>query len=132
MIPFSYAIIISYYMIYTYNYDIPFIASDDISSSSSRIISVVSTIDSINYSNFFFGQGPGSEFYNIAYSSYTNNTELSQLEFLRKFGFIGFMLFHILIFLIMYFNHKKYFYEINIYITWYTNHAKHFHRYVLL
>jgi hypothetical protein len=26
------------------------------------------------------------------------------------------MLFHILIFLIMYFNHKKYFYEINIYI----------------
>ncbi len=115
IIPFSFTIIIFYFMIY-FIYNDTFVADIYLSSSEARIAHTISIIESFNIYNFFMGQGLGSEFYTMRSGSLTDNTELSQLEFIRKFGFIAFLLFHLMIFLTMYFAHKKSFHKANLYI----------------
>jgi len=39
----------------------------------------------------FFGQGPGSVFFTKGTYIFTDNIEISQLEFIRKYGFISFL-----------------------------------------
>lgn len=117
IIPFSFIIIIFYFMTYfIYNDNFAVDVYYGVSSSDARIAHTISTIESFNIYNFFIGQGLGSEFYTMRSERLTDNTELSQLEFLRKFGFIAFLLFHLMIFFTMYFAHKKSFHEANLYI----------------
>lgn len=40
---------------------------------------------------FFTGEGPGSEFYTKGYGRYADNIELSQFEYLRKYGIVSFI-----------------------------------------
>lgn len=40
---------------------------------------------------FFFGQGPGSIFFSTGISSLADNIEISQLEYIRKYGIISFI-----------------------------------------
>ena len=47
---------------------------------------------------FFFGQGPGSIFYTRGIFEFTDNIEISQLEFVRKYGIISFLFFCFLYF----------------------------------
>lgn len=42
---------------------------------------------------FLFGQGPGSIFFTTGTSSLTDNIEISQLEYIRKYGILSFLLF---------------------------------------
>jgi hypothetical protein len=46
-----------------------------------------------------FGQGPGSEFFTKGTYSITDNIEISQLEFIRKYGIFSFTIFCLLYFL---------------------------------
>lgn len=43
--------------------------------------------------SFFFGQGPGSTFFTKGTSSITDNIEISQLEYIRKYGIFSFLVF---------------------------------------
>jgi hypothetical protein len=116
-LPFVSILFICYFIIYFLFYDnLSVDIYNGITSSESRIISLVSTINSFSINNFFIGQGAGSEFYNMTIDGYSNNTELSQLEFLRKHGFIIFVFFHLLINLILYLNYKKGLQKVNIYV----------------
>ncbi|MBT5490926.1 hypothetical protein HOK00_01060, partial [bacterium] len=116
-IPISIIIILFYSAIYYYYYDnFTIDVYYGLSSSEARIAHIISTFQSFDLKNFFLGQGLGSEFFTIRSNSYVDNTELSQLEFLRKFGFFGYMTFHSLIFTTMYCNHTSKNYSFNIYI----------------
>jgi hypothetical protein len=48
---------------------------------------------------FIFGQGPGSEFFTKGTYSLTDNIEISQLEFVRKYGIFSFISFCLLYFI---------------------------------
>jgi len=116
IIPFSLIIIIFYFMIYfiyndNFTLDIRYVTSKD-----ARIAHTISTIESFNIHNILIGQGLGSEFYTMRSGGFTDNTELSQLEFLRKFGFIAYLLFNFLIFLTIYFSYNKSLYKEILYI----------------
>jgi hypothetical protein len=66
-----------------------------------RIGHVVSIFNSFDIINFIFGQGAGSTFFSIGSNKIVNNIELSQLEFLRKFGIIGYALLHMIIIIVL-------------------------------
>ncbi|WP_316833816.1 hypothetical protein [Pedobacter nutrimenti] len=48
---------------------------------------------------FFFGQGPGSTFFSTGISAIADNIEISQLEYIRKYGVISFVVFCVFYFL---------------------------------
>jgi hypothetical protein len=48
---------------------------------------------------FLFGQGPGSIFFTTGTYSITDNIEISQLEYIRKYGILSFMVFCFLYFM---------------------------------
>ncbi len=58
----------------------------------------------------FTGEGPGSFFYTKGRSVFADNIEISQLEYLRKYGVIGFLIFNIVYFAPLFSNNKKSFY----------------------
>lgn len=74
-----------------------------LSSFEARVGQLISTIDSFSdLSEILFGQGAGSEFYSLRSLSFVDNSELSQLEFVRKYGLFSFIVFHALIFRSLY------------------------------
>ncbi len=92
-----------------------------LSSFEARVGQLISTIESFSsVSEVFFGQGAGSEFYSLRSLSYVDNSELSQLEFIRKYGVISFVTFHVLIFRSLYLcNVRKRYEELLIIFTVY-------------
>ena len=48
--------------------------------------------------NMLFGFGPGSEFYSAGFQEMATNIEISQLEFIRKYGLISFLFFMVFYF----------------------------------
>ncbi|MGV1017855.1 MAG: hypothetical protein ACOYBW_10830 [Fluviibacter phosphoraccumulans] len=55
----------------------------------------------------FWGYGPGSEFYSSGFQMYTDNTEISQLEILRKFGIYFFLFLNAVYFYVVVIAFKK-------------------------
>jgi hypothetical protein len=45
---------------------------------------------SINFESIIFGQGPGTSFFSSGFNKMTDGVELSQLEFIRRHGVLGF------------------------------------------
>ena len=62
-------------------------------SSNVRIGHAISTFLSFDISNFLIGQGPGSFFYSLGALAEVDNTEISYLELLRKYGVFWWLLF---------------------------------------
>jgi hypothetical protein len=62
-----------------------------------RIGHAISTFLSFDISNFLIGQGPGSFFYSLGRMTEVDNTEISYLELLRKYGVFWWLLFFIYI-----------------------------------
>jgi hypothetical protein len=91
-IPLSISFLLYYMAIYLIEYSkyIPTFESANV-----RIGHVISTYDSLNMNNLLFGQGPGSFFYTVGRLDYADNTELTQLELLRKYGLIWWSIFFV-------------------------------------
>lgn len=49
-------------------------------------------------SGLFFGQGPGSIFFSKGFNYYTDNIEMSQVEYIRKYGILSFAAFNLFYF----------------------------------
>jgi hypothetical protein len=47
---------------------------------------------------FFFGQGPGTVFFSTGFAAFTDNIEISQLEYVRKYGILSFLCFCLMYF----------------------------------
>lgn len=71
---------------------------------------------------FVIGQGPGSEFFSLRSLSYVDNSELSQLEFFRRLGIVGFTLYHSIVFLSLWYNYtrSRYDYFLLIFATYFV------------
>ncbi len=88
-----------------------------LTSGEARIAHVISTINSFtDIKSVILGQGPGSEFYTLRCNCFVDNTELSQLEFLRKFGLIGYILFHLFLFYVVFRNNSNHLYDLNMFV----------------
>jgi hypothetical protein len=109
-------LLIVLFSIFSYNllFEIPFIKevvavfngeTDSISIRDGHVISILK-IFATKPLSFIFGSGPGTIFFTVGTSSYTDNIEISQLEFVRKYGIISFI-----VFLIFYF--RPLFYNVN-------------------
>lgn len=72
--------------------------SDAVKIRNNHILSVLNIFQH-NPAVFIFGQGPGTEFYTTGFNQWVDNIELSQFEYLRKYGIVSFIAFHILYFL---------------------------------
>lgn len=59
---------------------------------------------------FFFGQGPGSIFFSKGIYALTDNIEISQLEFIRKYGFFSFLFFCLFYFFPLFSRYKSHIY----------------------
>lgn len=57
-----------------------------------HVMSVFSAMRPIDY---IFGMGPGSVFYSSGFNEVVDNIEVSQLELFRKYGVLGYALFHL-------------------------------------
>ena len=91
-----------YFYTYLFNYE-NYISTN--TSANVRIGHLISLVDSFSFNNFLFGQGGGSYFYTIGRDMYVDNVELTQLELIRKYGIIFFIIFHLIInslFLLLY------------------------------
>ena len=64
-------------------------------------------IDNFTIINFFLGSGPGSGFFAESFGFFTRDSEISQLEFIRRYGFISFIVFTVSIMLLI---SKRYYY----------------------
>ena len=81
-----------------------------------RVAHLISTIESIDVYNFMLGQGPGSFFYTLRIDGYVDNSELTYLEFFRKFGLVGYWLFLYCISVVLNQNYKHSNHECNVYL----------------
>jgi hypothetical protein len=64
-----------------------------------RNLHLSSIVTNINHkpSIMLFGSGPGSRFYTSGFEAFTDNIEISQLEILRKYGLLFFILIHLIL-----------------------------------
>jgi len=84
--------------------------ADSLSIRNGHFVSI-SNIFIKNPISLIFGQGPGSIFYTSGIDSITDNIEISQLEFIRKYGLISFTFFCVLYFrpFLFKFNNSKFY-----------------------
>ncbi len=91
-----------------------------------RIGHLMSVFDSLDLKQIFYGMGPGSDYYTLGFEKVVDNIEVSQLEIIRKYGFIGFFIFHISMFLFVFSilkqKEKKYVYPLfSFYLVSFSN-----------
>lgn len=66
--------------------------SDGVDIRNGHIQSIIHEFD-VHPLSFLTGEGPGSLFYSQGYGDYVDNIELSQFEYLRKYGIFSFLVF---------------------------------------
>ncbi len=88
-IPLNIVFLISIYVIYSMA---PVGIDYTISSSMIRFGHLNSIVEQSDLISTIFGNGAGSYFYSIGFERLTNNIEVSQLEILRKYGLLGYIL----------------------------------------
>lgn len=62
-----------------------------------RLGHLISVFGSLDLTQLLYGMGPGSDYYSLGFEKIVDNIEVSQLEVVRKYGIIGFFLFHLAI-----------------------------------
>jgi len=65
------------------------------SSDTVRFGHVVSVFNGMQPIHYLFGMGPGSIFYSNGFGTFVDNIEVSQLELFRKYGILGYTIFHL-------------------------------------
>jgi hypothetical protein len=79
----------------------------------------ISRILSEDISRLFFGQGPGSVFFSQGFNDYTDNVEMSQIEYIRKYGLFSFAAFNLMYFWPMLSKQRDSFYLKGALLTYY-------------
>jgi len=80
---------ISFFLLFSSSY-----TYEEFNGSSIRAGYIISIFNDLSIKSFIFGDGAGSYFSPIGSYSWVDNIEISQLEVFRKYGIIGFLLFH--------------------------------------
>ncbi|MBN3191858.1 hypothetical protein [Pectobacterium brasiliense] len=62
---------------------------------------LISIFNTMSLDNLIIGMGPGSEVYSIGFEKLTDNIEISQLELIRKYGFLGYFIYTIALFFML-------------------------------
>lgn len=66
-----------------------------------RLGHLISIFDAMRFDNLMIGMGPGSEVYSIGFEKFTDNIEISQLELIRKYGFVGYFIYTLAFFFLL-------------------------------
>ncbi|WP_036037844.1 hypothetical protein [Leminorella grimontii] len=108
-LPQAVLVLLAFVMVYL-PYSNLSIIDDPYDGISIRLGHLVSVFNNLDGFNILFGMGPGSHFYSIGFNSFTDNIEISQLEIIRKYGVLGYLLHSLAFFyiLILFYKRERY------------------------